>query len=48
MEVIITTQHDDESIRTKRDQFMEEKNEHDSEQVPNQKPSTIQETSVPI
>ncbi len=48
MEVNVITQHDDESIRMKSDQFMEDKNEHDFEQVPNQEPSTIQETSTPI
>lgn len=47
MEVNVTTQHDDKSIRMESDQFMEDKNEHDYEEVPNQEPSTIQETFAP-
>ncbi len=35
MEIDVTTQHDDESIRTKNDQFMEDQNELDCEQVSN-------------
>ncbi len=31
MEVDVTTQHDDESIRMESDQFMEDINEHDFE-----------------
>ncbi len=35
MEVTITMQHDDESIRMKHDQFMEDIIENDLKQVPN-------------
>ncbi len=35
MEVDVTTQQDDKSIRMKSDQFMEEQNELDFEQVLN-------------
>ncbi len=48
MEVDITMQQDDESIKTESDQFIEEWSELDYEQVPNQKPLIVQETSTPI
>ncbi len=48
MEVDITAQQDNESIRTKSDQFMEEQNELDYEHVPNQEPLHVQENSTPI
>ncbi len=48
MEVDITTHQDDESIRTKSDQFMQDRNEPNFEQVPNQEPLLAQETSTPI
>jgi hypothetical protein len=48
MEIDVTMQHDDESIRMKSDQFMEDKRKLDYEQVPNQKPLLIQKTSAPI
>jgi hypothetical protein len=35
MEAIITMQHDDESIRTKNNQFMEDIIENDFKQLPN-------------
>ncbi len=41
MEINVTTHQDDESIRTKSDQFMEDRNELDFEQVPNEKPLPI-------
>jgi hypothetical protein len=41
MEVDITMKQDDESIKTKNDQFMGEWNELDYEQVPNQEPLLI-------
>ncbi len=44
MEVDITMQQDDESIKSESDQFMEESSELDFELVPNQKPLPIQET----
>ncbi len=47
MEVYITTQQDDESIRTKSDQFMEEQSEPDFEQVFNHGPLPIHETFAP-
>ncbi len=34
MEATITMRHDNKSIRTKNDEFMEDIIEHDSEQVP--------------
>ncbi len=47
MEVDITMQQDGESIKTESDQFIEEWSELDYEQVPNQKPLIVQETSTP-
>ncbi len=47
MEVNVIMQHDDESIRTESDQFMEDQSEHDFKQVPNQKLLHVQETSIP-
>ncbi len=41
VEAAIITQLNDESIRMKSYQFMEEINEHDSKQVINQKPSFV-------
>jgi len=38
----VTTQQDDESIRTKSDQFMEDWSEFDFEQIPNQEPLHVQ------
>jgi hypothetical protein len=35
MEIDVTTQHDNESIRMENGQFMEDRNEHDFEQVLN-------------
>ncbi len=46
MEVNVTTQHDNKSIRTKSDQFMEDKSEPNFEQVTNQELLPIQETSA--
>jgi hypothetical protein len=48
MEVDVTTQHDDESIKTESDQFMEDKSKHDFEQVPNQELSLVQENVIHI
>lgn len=48
MEVDVTMQQYNKSIRMKSDQFMEDRNEPNFEHVPNQEPSTIQETSTPI
>jgi hypothetical protein len=47
MEVDVTMQPNDKSIRTKSDQFVEDQSELDFEQVPNQKPLHVQETSTP-
>jgi hypothetical protein len=47
MEIDVTMQHDDESIRTESDQFMEDKSELDYEQVPNQESLLVQKTSTP-
>ncbi len=46
MEVDVTMQHDGESIRMESGQYMEDRNEHDFEQVPNHEPSRVQETSA--
>ncbi len=35
MEINVTMQHDDESIRTKNDHFMEDKKEFDFEHISN-------------
>ncbi len=48
MEVDVTMQQYNKSIRTKSDQFMEDRSELNFEHVPNQEPSAIQETSTPI
>jgi hypothetical protein len=48
MEIDVTTQQDDELIRTESDQFMEEWNEPNFEQVLNQGPLFVQETFAPI
>lgn len=48
MEVDVTTQLDDESIRTESDQVMENTSEHDFKQVTNQKPSHVKENFAPI
>ncbi len=48
MEVDVLMQHDNKLIRTKSDQFMEDRNESNFEQVPNQEPLLVQETYVPI
>lgn len=48
MEVNVTTHPNYESIRMESDQFKEDQNELDFEQVPNQKPLPIQETSTLI
>jgi len=45
MEADVTTRQDDESIRIKSDQPMEDKNKHDSEHV-TRKPSHVQEIFV--
>jgi hypothetical protein len=45
--VDVTTQQDDEYIRTTSDQFMEDWNEPDFEQIPNQKPLLDQEIFIP-
>ncbi len=47
MEVDVTTQFDDESIRMESGKFMEDRNEHDFKQVTNQEPLLVQETFVP-
>jgi hypothetical protein len=47
VEINVTMQHDDELIRMKSDQFMEDRNELDFEQVPNQEYLLVQETSTP-
>ncbi len=47
MEVDVTTQQDDESIKTKSDQFMEEQSETNFEHVFNHGPLHVQETSPP-
>ncbi len=47
MEANVTMQHDDDSIWMKSDQIMEDKNEHDFEQITNQEPSLVQRTFVP-
>jgi len=41
VEVDVTMKLNDESIRTKSDQFMEDRSEHDFEQVTNQEPSPL-------
>ncbi len=48
MEVDVTTQQDDESVRTESDQFMETRSEFDFEHVFDQGPLFVQETSTPI
>lgn len=48
MEVDVSTQLNDESIRTESDQVMENKSEHDFKQVTNQEPSHVQENFAPI
>jgi hypothetical protein len=47
METNVTTQQDDELIRTKSDKFMEEQSELDFKQVFIQGPLHVQETSTP-
>ncbi len=47
MEADLTTQQDEESIRTESDQFMEEQSELDFEQVFNQGSLPIHETFAP-
>jgi hypothetical protein len=47
VEINVTMQHEDELIRMKSDQFMEDRNELDFEQVPNQEYLLVQETSTP-
>ncbi len=48
MEVDVTTQFNDKSIRTKSDQVMETRSEHDSKQVTNQEPPHVKENFVRI
>ncbi len=47
MEVNVTMQPNDKSIRTESDQFLEDQSELDYELAPNQRPLPIQETFVP-
>jgi hypothetical protein len=48
MELDVITQWDDKLIRTESDWLMEDRNELDFEQVLNQEPLHVQETSAPI
>lgn len=47
MEADVIMQLDDETIWMESDQVMEDRNEHDFEQVTNQEPSSIQKTFTP-